>query len=184
MDDVISICFFLLSFSYVLRGERIRLNFGTQQTLRGERDRDRPARAMLADDGEFEVFLSFLNTEIHYYFLVFAEARLAPVAEAPPPADPALAQAIDTLARFVNRLGLTFEELVRDQQARNPKYSFLTGGAGSDYYEWRKYDLKVRYSKETKDGRSTNLSLVLHRKRNPKAPNLSFLLGRDTFLPM
>lgn len=117
----------------IVRGERLKINFGHA----GSRDRVgggggtggvlKPIGGL--DDG--------------------SEARLAPVAEVAPPANKEIAQAIDELAKFVHRLGPAFEEKVKDNQKANPRFEFLFGGPGVDYYEWRKYDLREKENAST-----------------------------------
>lgn len=63
-------------------------------------------------------------------------------ASAAPPANKDVATVIETLAKFVHKLGLPFEEKVKDLQKGNPRFEFLFGGTGQDFYAWRKYDLK------------------------------------------
>lgn len=55
------------------------------------------------------------------------------------PADAALEQRIAKLAEFAAKNGPPFVEMMREKQANNPEYSFLSGGVGSDYFRWRLY---------------------------------------------
>jgi G patch domain-containing protein 1 len=55
----------------------------------------------------------------------------------PPPTDTELALRCDTLAVFVARNGASFEELARTRQRDDPRFGFLFGGPGAEYYAWR-----------------------------------------------
>jgi len=96
----------------LLRGERLKINFGHGGTGGGKKGDE--------------------------------ELRLAPVPEVGPPPNKDVAFVIEQLATFVHRLGIAFEEKVKDIQKANPRFEFLFGGTGHDYYEWRKYDLKEK----------------------------------------
>jgi hypothetical protein len=69
-----------------------------------------------------------------------ASQQLTPSSQPPTfteaPSNAALALRITKLAEFVVRNGPAFEQQVRSKQGANPEYSFLNGGAGSDYYRW------------------------------------------------
>ena len=54
----------------------------------------------------------------------------------PAPPDGALEQRILKLADFAVRNGPNFVELMKQKQAGNPEYQFLTGGPGSDFWRW------------------------------------------------
>ncbi len=97
----------------MLRGERLKINFGHGGTTGGKKGGDE-------------------------------ELRLAPVPEVGPPGNKDVAAVIEQLAGFVHRLGSAFEEKVKDIQKANPRFEFLFGGTGQDYYEWRKYDLREK----------------------------------------
>jgi RNA recognition motif-containing protein len=96
----------------LLRGERLKINFGHGGTGGGKKGDE--------------------------------ELRLAPVPEVGPPPNKDVAFVIEQLATFVHRLGSAFEEKVKDVQKANPRFEFLFGGPGHDYFEWRKYDLKEK----------------------------------------
>ncbi|KAI7838498.1 hypothetical protein COHA_007760 [Chlorella ohadii] len=70
-----------------------------------------------------------------------AAARFAPP-QADPPADPELRQAIDSLAFFVAKNGVIFENMARQKQQKEGRWSFLSGGLGADYYRWKVHSLK------------------------------------------
>jgi hypothetical protein len=72
----------------------------------------------------------------------FEEPRMAPVAQVPPPANADVAHVIEEMAKHVLQYGVVFEEKVRDLQKSNPRFEFLKGGAGSDYFDWVKFDLR------------------------------------------
>ncbi len=59
------------------------------------------------------------------------------------PATPALKQAIDSLAFFVARDGVVFEDMARQRQLRGGQYAFLSGGEGADYYAWKLQALRA-----------------------------------------
>lgn len=66
------------------------------------------------------------------------QATPALLARVVPPSDPALRQAIDSLAFYVARSGGASEDLVRSTQVQNGAgHSFLLGGPGSAYYAWK-----------------------------------------------
>ncbi len=106
---------------YNFRGERLKLNFGTPQPLQQNRQHRR------------------MDEEI----------RLAPVPQCDPPSNPDIQHVIDSLASYVHRLGISFEEKVKDLQKGNPRFEFLFGGVGHDYYAWRKYELKEEEAQAT-----------------------------------
>lgn len=56
-----------------------------------------------------------------------------------PPADGEYAATIKQLAGYVNKNGADFEKMIRDKQNNNPKFSFLFGGDGYEYYRWCKH---------------------------------------------
>ncbi|KAL4855768.1 G patch domain-containing protein [Chlorella vulgaris] len=71
-------------------------------------------------------------------------AALAPAPpQAPPPDDAELRQAIDSLAFFVARNGLIFENMARQRQEKEGRHAFLSGGLGADYYRWRVHSLRA-----------------------------------------
>ena len=53
------------------------------------------------------------------------------------PDDPELKNIIDKLASFVSRNGIEFENVTKEKQQDNPKFSFLFGGAHYNYYQFR-----------------------------------------------
>ena len=57
------------------------------------------------------------------------------------PADGELVRRCDTLAAFVARNGPGFEALARQRQAKDPRFSFLFNGPGSEYYAWKRATL-------------------------------------------
>lgn len=44
---------------------------------------------------------------------------------------------IDKLAQFVARNGLEFEQMTKNKQKDNPKFSFLFGGEHFNYYQYK-----------------------------------------------
>lgn len=56
-----------------------------------------------------------------------------------PPANGDLVKIIDKMVGFIVRNGPLFEESVRSREANNPKFRFLFGGEGADYYTWKVY---------------------------------------------
>jgi G patch domain-containing protein 1 len=69
-----------------------------------------------------------------------ARSAAAPGKPAVPP-DAELVRRCDTLAAFVARNGPGFEALARQRQAKDPRFSFLFNGPGSEYYAWKKATL-------------------------------------------
>jgi G patch domain-containing protein 1 len=65
---------------------------------------------------------------------------VAPV-PAEPPSDEELRRRCDTLAAFVARNGPSFEALARERQRADARFSFLFGGDGAVYYQWRRSQL-------------------------------------------
>lgn len=61
---------------------------------------------------------------------------IPPPAFTHPPADSALALRITKLAEYTARNGPAFEAQVRTKQAGSQEYTFLFGGAGTDFYKW------------------------------------------------
>ncbi|XP_048583795.1 calcium homeostasis endoplasmic reticulum protein isoform X1 [Nematostella vectensis] len=56
----------------------------------------------------------------------------------PPPDDQELKNIIDKLANFVARNGSKFEDMTKEKQKNNPKFSFLYSGQNyHNYYRWR-----------------------------------------------
>ena len=102
---------------YEIRGERIRLNYGHAQ---------------------FSAMKARMEAE--------QEGRAVPVPQVDPPDNADLVNVIESLASFVDRLGVSFEEMVKDEQKSNPRFEFLFGGTGKDYYDWKKYELSQRES--------------------------------------
>ncbi|RWS07187.1 calcium homeostasis endoplasmic reticulum protein-like protein, partial [Dinothrombium tinctorium] len=54
-----------------------------------------------------------------------------------PPEDHELKNIIDKLAQFVARNGFEFEQMTKQKQKDNPKFSFLFGGEYFNYYQYR-----------------------------------------------
>ena len=54
-----------------------------------------------------------------------------------PPEDPEIKNIIDKLATFVARNGPEFEQMTKNKQENNPKFSFLFGGQYYDYYGYK-----------------------------------------------
>ncbi|CAD7696172.1 unnamed protein product [Ostreobium quekettii] len=63
---------------------------------------------------------------------------------APVPSDPGIKKAIETLAGYVAKSGAAFEEIARERNGGDPKFRFLFGGEGAEYYRWKVADIKVR----------------------------------------
>ncbi|PRW59174.1 calcium homeostasis endoplasmic reticulum isoform A [Chlorella sorokiniana] len=57
-------------------------------------------------------------------------------AYAPPPADAALQQRIDTLVSYAAKNGMGFVQMMSERQGANPEYAFLHGGEGTPYFAW------------------------------------------------
>lgn len=55
------------------------------------------------------------------------------------PQDVALEQRISKLAEFACKNGPPFVNMIREKQAGNPEYSFLSAGPGADYFTWKLY---------------------------------------------
>ena len=58
---------------------------------------------------------------------------------AQPPADDRLTQIITKLAQFASRNGPGFVDVIRQKQAGNTDYNFLSGGEGAAYWRWYLY---------------------------------------------
>ncbi len=58
---------------------------------------------------------------------------------AQPPADDRLTQIITKLAQFASRNGPGFVDVIRQKQAGNADYNFLSGGQGAAYWRWYLY---------------------------------------------
>ncbi|CAL5223139.1 g5604 [Coccomyxa viridis] len=58
---------------------------------------------------------------------------------AQPPADDRLTQIITKLAQFASRNGPGFVDVIRQKQAGNADYDFLSGGEGAAYWRWYLY---------------------------------------------
>ena len=58
---------------------------------------------------------------------------------AQPPADDRLTQIITKLAQFASRNGPGFVDVIRQKQAGNNDYNFLSGGEGAAYWRWYLY---------------------------------------------
>ena len=58
---------------------------------------------------------------------------------APRPENQALEQRITKLAEFAQKNGPPFVKMIREKQANNPEYSFLSGGPGAQYFTWKLY---------------------------------------------
>jgi hypothetical protein len=65
-----------------------------------------------------------------------------------PPADGEYAATIKQLAGYVNKNGADFEKMIRDKQSNNPKFSFLFGGDGHEYYRWCKHAASLNLTDE------------------------------------
>jgi hypothetical protein len=56
-----------------------------------------------------------------------------------PPADGDMATTIKKLAEYVHKNGGSFETMMKEKQQANPKFTFLFGGEGYEYYRWMKH---------------------------------------------
>jgi hypothetical protein len=56
--------------------------------------------------------------------------------------DSELVAIIDKLVPFVAKNGQQFEEEVKAKEKNNPKFSFLRGGEGHEYYLWKLNSLR------------------------------------------
>ena len=61
------------------------------------------------------------------------------------PDDAELKNIIEKLAQFVARNGASFEAMTKTKQRDNPRFSFLFGGEGYDYYTYRVTTEQVVY---------------------------------------
>lgn len=66
------------------------------------------------------------------------------MAVAKPPDDAELKNIIEKLGQFVARNGASFEAMTKSKQKDNPRFSFLFGGEGHDYYTYRVTTEQVR----------------------------------------
>ncbi len=122
-----------------LRGDRLKLNFGQGSSRPAE-----PARQYRRPLDEDDLRLAPVpegERECASRCCFYSNAC---VVAAAPPANKDIATVIENMAKFVHKLGLPFEDKVKDLQKGNPRFEFLFGGSGQDFYAWRKYDLKVR----------------------------------------
>lgn len=55
----------------------------------------------------------------------------------PAPSDPELQKRIDKLVEYITKNGPEFEAMIREKQQDNPDYSFLFGGEGYNYYNYK-----------------------------------------------
>ncbi|CAM8970188.1 unnamed protein product [Rhodiola kirilowii] len=56
---------------------------------------------------------------------------------APPPSDPELLKRIEKTLEYAIKNGPEFEAMIREKQRDNPAYSFLFGGEGCNYYQYK-----------------------------------------------
>ncbi|BET02491.1 DUF618 [Nesidiocoris tenuis] len=88
-----------------------------------------------------------------------------------PPQDVELRKIIDKLAQFVARNGPEFEQMTKNKQKGNPKFSFLFGGEYFNYYQYKvtteQAILKI------KDARMTSDSHSMPPASQPPASNLA-----------
>ncbi len=68
----------------------------------------------------------------------FNEWDQAPVF-VPVPGESGLEQRIAKLAEFAAKNGPPFVNMIREKQAGNSEYTFLSGGPGADYFNWKLY---------------------------------------------
>ncbi|KAK4761920.1 hypothetical protein SAY87_029804 [Trapa incisa] len=61
----------------------------------------------------------------------------SPPPPAVPPHDPELHKRIDKVVEYIAKNGPEFEAMIREKQQENPDYSFLFGGDGHGYYQYR-----------------------------------------------
>jgi G patch domain-containing protein 1 len=93
----------------------------------------------------------------------------------PPPADEELVKRCDTLADFVARNGPGFEDLARARQRDDPRFAFLFGGPGAEYYAWRCSQLRAAPAPQRPEQRSRPLTAeergrILGEERLPAEP--------------
>ncbi|EKX46196.1 hypothetical protein GUITHDRAFT_107814 [Guillardia theta CCMP2712] len=83
-----------------------------------------------------------------------AQGESAPV-KAPiafPPLDPELLSTIDKTSGYVARNGKAFEDMIREREGANPKFTFLREkGEGCEYFRWRVYCLQMKFEKHEMD---------------------------------
>jgi G patch domain-containing protein 1 len=87
-----------------------------------------------------------------------------------PPADAELAARCDTLAVFVARNGPSFEDLARQRQRTDARFSFLFGGEGAEYYAWRCAQLRAQPAPPRPEQRSAPLSAEQRGRMLGEAP--------------
>lgn len=61
-----------------------------------------------------------------------------------PPSDPEILKAVETLALYVARNGVAFEVVAMEKHVNDPRFGFLFGGTGKEYYKWKILENKVR----------------------------------------
>lgn len=92
-----------------------------------------------------------------------------------PPNDIELRNIIDKLAQFVARNGPEFEQMTKNKQKGNPKFSFLYGGDHFNYYQYKvtteQAILKAKAARETNPQPVQTLSSMLTQQVAPFGPN-------------
>lgn len=79
------------------------------------------------------------------------------LSEAPTmPRDPEMLKNIDYLSSCVVKQGLSFERMIQEKEANNPKFGFLfeseqgtEAAVGKEYYEWKKNALQATFHPQT-----------------------------------
>ena len=79
-------------------------------------------------------------------------AAAAPPAIALPPCDGETHNTVDKTATYVARNGKRFEDMVRQREGANPKFSFLHElGEGGPYFKWKVYCCQQGFSAEDQE---------------------------------
>ena len=79
-----------------------------------------------------------------------AERGVPPVAL--PPCDSEIASTCDKTANYVARNGARFENMVREREGANPKFSFLhEQGEGGPYFKWKVYCIQKQIPLEAQE---------------------------------
>ncbi|KAI7982166.1 Calcium homeostasis endoplasmic reticulum protein [Camellia lanceoleosa] len=104
-------------------------------------------RSLWEEDWEDEAVVgrTLSNNSLHLYFLHICPLILflylslvhTPPHPAAPPSDPELQKRIDKLVEYAAKNGPEFEAMIREKQQDNPDYSFLFGGEGHNYYQYK-----------------------------------------------
>jgi len=102
-----------------------------------------------AQDGPEDDMPSHSHSHSHSYNAVPPPSSAAPSAVIPPaPTDPDMKNIIDKLAAYIVKSGPQFEDVTKERQKGNPKFSFLhEGGEYYDYYKYRIFEARQAQNK-------------------------------------